>query len=273
MSPIAREIESYYEQGREADRLFVERGELERVRTQSILVRHLPAPPATIVDVGGAAGVYAFPLAEAGYRVHLVDPVGLHLEQARERAAKSGVMLGSIARGDARHLGFGRETADAVLLLGPLYHLVERAERVLAIREAHRVLKPGGLLAAAAISRFASFIDGMLKGFFNDARFRGIVAGALTSGVHRNTIGGPNYFTTAYFHRPDELGDELRDGGFGDPQVLGVEGVAWSGARFHEVWSNQEARGALMEFLCSMEREPSILGASAHFIAVARKMA
>lgn len=270
MSPIAREVASYYEQGREADRLLAERGELERLRTQSILARYLPPPPAKIVDVGGAAGVYAFPLAQAGYRVHLIDPVGLHLEQARQRTGESGVVLESIVGGDARHLEVGSQTADALLLLGPLYHLVERADRVLAIREAHRVLKPGGVLVAAAISRFASFIDGLLKGFFSDSRFRRMVHGALVSGVHQNPTNAPNYFTTAYFHRPDELLEEIRDGGFSSAEALAVEGIAWSAARFHEVWNDQEERAALMEFLSMTEREPSILGASSHFVVVAR---
>jgi len=271
MSRIPVEIASYYEQGREADRLSVDRGELERVRTQSILARHLPPPPATIVDVGGATGVYAFPLAQAGYRVNLIEPVALHLEQARDRSAQSGVVLESIASGDARHLEVGSETADAVLLLGPLYHLVERSDRVLAIREARRVLKPGGVLVAAAISRFASFIDAMLQGFFNDPRFRRMVAGALASGVHQNLTDGTKYFTTAYFHRPDELVEEVRDAGFNSAEVLAVEGIAWSGARFHEVWNNPEQRAAVMEFLSITEREPSILGASSHFVAIAHR--
>ena len=271
MSPISKEIASYYEQGREAGRLSADRGELERVRTQSILARHLPPPPATIVDVGGAAGVYAFPLAQAGYRVHLIDPVALHLEQARDRSAQSGVALESITSGDARHLEVGSETADAVLLLGPLYHLVERSDRVLAIREARRILRPGGVLVAAAISRFASFIDGMLRGFFNYPQFRRIVAGALASGVHQNLLDGAKYFTTAYFHRPEELVEEVRDAGFSSAEVLAVEGIAWSGARFEEVWNNPEQRAALMEFLSITEREPSILGASSHLVGVARK--
>ena len=271
MSQIAKEIASYYEQGREADRLSVDRGELERVRTQSILERHLPPAPATIVDVGGAAGVYAIPLAQAGYRVHLIDPVPLHLEQARDRSAQAGVALASVASGDARHLEVSAEMADAVLLLGPLYHLVERSDRVLAISEARRVLKPGGVLVAAAISRFSSFIDGMLRGFLTYPRFRTMVAGALESGVHQNLLEGANYFTTAYFHRPNEVAEEVRDGGFDSAEVLAVEGLAWSGARFEEVWNNPEGRTALMEFLSVMEREPSILGASSHLVAVARK--
>ena len=83
MCAIAKEITDHYEHSKEAERLVNSPlGELERVRTQAILAGNLPVAPAVILDVGGAAGVYAFPLVEQGYQVHLIDPVELHLEQA-----------------------------------------------------------------------------------------------------------------------------------------------------------------------------------------------
>jgi ubiquinone/menaquinone biosynthesis C-methylase UbiE len=279
MSPIAREVEKYYQKGMESERLSGLLGELERLRTQAILVRNLPPAPSVILDVGGAARVYAVggaarvyasPLAGQGYRVHLIDPVELHLQQARDHSAKSGVALASITRGDARSLDFPSACADAVLLLGPLYHLAEYADRLQALREARRVLAPHGVLFAAAISRFASLIDGLSSGYFRDAEFRKIVAADLASGLHRNPTNNPAYFTTAYFHRPEDLAAELRDAGFSDAQVLAVEGPVWSAAHLQEAWSDPAERKNLMEFLALIEREPSVLGASAHLIAVAR---
>jgi ubiquinone/menaquinone biosynthesis C-methylase UbiE len=155
MSLIPKEIEEHYLETRESERLSTGMGELERLRTQAILAAYLPSPPAVIFDVGGAAGVYALPLAQQGYQVHLIDPVELHLEQARSRASASGVELASISVGDARRLDVPADSAHAVLLLGPLYHLVERTDRLLALREASRILKSRGILFAAAISRFA----------------------------------------------------------------------------------------------------------------------
>src|SRR5438552_2271432 len=137
MSLIPKEIEAHYLENKESQRLFgSQRGELERLRTQAILARYLPPAPGVIFDIGGAAGVYAFPLAQQGYQVHLVDPVELHLEQARSHAMDSGIALASVVRGDARHLDITSGSADAVLLLGPLYHLVGRADRAKALHEA-----------------------------------------------------------------------------------------------------------------------------------------
>src|ERR1700758_4249556 len=99
MSLIPDEIEAHYRESSEAQRLSASRrGELERVRTQAILAQYLPPAPATIFDIGGAAGVYAFPLARQGYQVHLIDPVELHLDQARRYAGDSGIALASIAQ-------------------------------------------------------------------------------------------------------------------------------------------------------------------------------
>jgi len=247
LSLIPKETEAYYLQGAEIDRLSAAQGELERLRTQQILGRHLPPAPATILDVGGASGVYAFPLAEQGYQVHLIDPVELHLEQARARSASTEVELSSITLGDARELNVATGVADAALLLGPLYHLVEHSDRLRALREAYRILKPGGVLFAAAISRFASLIDGLSTGAFNDAQFRKIVAADLASGQHRNPTDNPAYFTTAYFHRPEELAAEVRDAGFDRVRVLAIEGPAWSSPYFREAWSNEQQRRELMQ--------------------------
>jgi ubiquinone/menaquinone biosynthesis C-methylase UbiE len=271
MNPIRKEIDAFYQQSSESERLSVnEWGELERLRTRSILSRHLPPPPAVIFDVGGAAGVYAVPLAKRGYQVHLIDPVELHLQQARAFAAESGVALASISQGDARHLDVPSSSADAALLLGPLYHLPERSDRLEALRESRRILKPGGILFAAAISCFASLIDGLARGFFRDAEFRKIIAADLASGRHTNPTSQLAYFTTAYFHRPEDLAAEVREAGFDDVEVSAIEGPVWSASFFREAWNDPVQRQALMEFLSLVEREPSLLGASGHLMAVCR---
>src|SRR4051812_17101217 len=116
---------------------------LEKVRTQLILDRVLPAPPARVLDVGGAHGIYAFPLAERGYEVILIDPVQVHIDQASETNRLSKTPLRGIEQGDARALRFPENSADVILYMGPLYHLLERSERIMAIKSAFKVLKPG----------------------------------------------------------------------------------------------------------------------------------
>lgn len=146
-------MKEFYRLYDEADRLGVD--SVERVRTLDVLLRYLPSPPAVIFDVGGATGVYAIPLAERGYEVHLVDAAPNHVAQAAEISSRSTSPFASCRVGDARRLDVPDGKADAVLLLGPLYHLLNDTERAQALGEAGRILRNGGLLFAAAISRFA----------------------------------------------------------------------------------------------------------------------
>ena len=159
-APVSPEMLAYYGLGLEDERLDRDRGKLERWRTQELLARYLPPPPCVVLDVGGGTGRYAAWLAERGYTVHLIDPVPLHIEQARARStAQPHAPLASISPGDARYLDWEADQANAVLLLGPLYHLTSREERLACLREAWRVLRPRGIVMAAAISRFASALD------------------------------------------------------------------------------------------------------------------
>jgi ubiquinone/menaquinone biosynthesis C-methylase UbiE len=270
-SMLDESIRRYYALGLEKDRLSSHTSNLERLRTESILRRHLPRPPSVICDVGGAAGVYAFPLAKVGYLVHLIDPMELHIQQARELSSKSQTALASMSLGDARKIDMPAASVDAVLFLGPLYHLAAREDRLQALHEAHRILKPGGLLFAAAISRFASFIDGLSSGFFADDTFRKIVRGDLISGRHHNPTNSADYFTTAYFHRPEELRAEVLEANFLDARLIAIEGPVWGAANIRSAMADATQLEVLLSMLSSIEEEPSIVGASAHFIALARK--
>src|SRR6266571_8068448 len=110
-------IESHYNTGYERSRLFPGgTPTLEFVRSLELLDRLLPAPPATLLDVGGGPGSYAAPLARRGYRVHLVDPLPLHVEQARQVAGSDPAAAFTAAVGDARKLAEPRGSQDAVVL-------------------------------------------------------------------------------------------------------------------------------------------------------------
>ncbi|MBN2501944.1 MAG: methyltransferase domain-containing protein [Anaerolineales bacterium] len=256
----------YDEQGRLAG------GNIEFVRTQILIERHLPPAPAVVLDVGGAAGRYACWLAELGYEVHLVDPVPRHVEQARDAsAAQPDAPIASVRLGDARQLAFDAEVADAVLLLGPLYHLTELADRQRALAEAYRVLKPGGVLFAAGISRFASTEDGLMSGFYRDPAFREIMLNDLEDGQHRNPTGNPAYFTDTFFHHPDELRAEVAGAGFEVAQPFAVEGIGYLMQDFETRWQVEADRTFLLEVIAKTEQEPSLIGISPHILCVGIK--
>jgi SAM-dependent methyltransferase len=225
-----------------------------------------------VLDVGGAAGVYARWLAGAGYTVHLIDPSPLHVQQAAAIAPGPGEgPIASVRPGDARRLPREDASADAVLLLGPLYHLTSDEDRNRAWREAGRVLRPGGIAVGAGISRFASFLDWLHRKARFTAELTAIAAEDLRSGQHRNATGDPQYFTTAYFHRPEELRAEPGAAGLEVLDLVAVEGPGAFVGDLDDWWDDPERRERVFTLLRSVEREPALLGVSPHLLVLARK--
>ncbi len=260
---IETSIADFYNQGREQGRLTTAPS-LELIRTKVLLERYLPPAPARVLEVGGASGVYATWLAGLGYLVDLIDPVPLHVEQAR-------AVGGFTARiGDARSLTDDDDRYDAVLLLGPMYHLTDRDERVLAFREAARVARPGGLVVAAAISRYATTLDGFFRGFVDRPGFVPLLREDLRSGQHRNPDGVPEFFTTAFFHDQAELAAEASEAGLGPVEVLPVEGPFHWAPGLTERLADPEQLALLLEVLETVERDPAMANASSHLLAVGR---
>jgi ubiquinone/menaquinone biosynthesis C-methylase UbiE len=267
MRELDPNILAYYGSGNEAHRLLggFPSGPLELERTKEIINRYLLPPPLKIIDVGGGPGVYAAWLADRDYHVHLVDPVPLHVDQAR--SAHSGI---SVEIGDARRLSQADASADIVLLLGPLYHLVERTDRLRTLSEAHRVLRPGGLAFVAAISRYAALFDLLVRlGRLHEPEVFGIVSEAVETGVFRGQVS--RLFTTAYFHLPQELAQEVAEVGFELSALLNVEGPGFLLNDFAGSWADPHKRKAILDAARLVESKAEMLAVSSHILAVARK--
>ncbi|MFI7603143.1 class I SAM-dependent methyltransferase [Actinoplanes sp. NPDC049681] len=261
---LSPEILDYYRRGGEQVRLTAGTGRLEFLRTWDVLTRVLPAPPPRILDVGGATGAYAGPLAAAGHAVHVIDPVPDHVAHA---ATLPGV---TAEPGDARQLPAADASADAVLLLGPLYHLTDRADRLAAWREALRTVRPGGVMVAALITRNAALFDGLVKNFYADPEFRALVDGVMRDGVHDST--GDRFFTRAYFHEPREAAPEAAEAGLTEVRVLAVEGpMAYAGPLLGDILADPERTAVLLERMRIVEADPGILGATGHLLVIGRR--
>lgn len=254
-------ISGYYDRGGEVDRLTAGRGRLEFLRTQDVLRRLLPPSPARVLDVGGGTGVHARWLAADGYQVRLVDPMPLHVRHAGEIAGVDAVL------GDARRLDEPDDRYHATLLLGPLYHLPERRDRVTALREAARVTAPGGLVAAATISRYAGLYDNLSRGRYLDPDVRRITDAGVATGVHEPF--DQDLFTLAYFHHPDEIVDEFAEAGLTTATRYALEGGAWLFADRDGWLEGDERTAGLLDALRSVEQEPSLFGITSHLLTAA----
>lgn len=255
----------------EDDRLGAGIARWEFIRSKEIISRYLTSEPQVILDIGGATGPYSFWLAELGHRVHLRDLTPEHIEAARKKAENRQHKPASMEVADGRNLDFADDSADIVLLMGPLYHLTEREERLTAIGEAYRVLKPGGVALCVGISRFASMISGFTDRCFDHPEFEAIADQDLLDGQHRNDTDGP-FFTVAFFHHPNELISEVSWAGFTLESLIGIEGPV---GVMSESTGWIDERGdyyqKMLKYMRAVETEPSLIGVSFHIMAVGRK--
>jgi SAM-dependent methyltransferase len=257
-------LRAYYEQGMERDRLSDGHGHLEFTRTTEIVLRQLPAVPAVVADIGGGPGRYALWLASLGYQVEHRDLMPLHVEQLTADAA--GVTGIHTAVGDVRDLDLPGASVDAVLLLGPLYHLIDRAERIRALRECARIVRPGGPVFAAAISRWAARIDGMLRAriYLEDP-----AALELIDEVDRTGMLPPLHEGgfTAFCHRPGELRDEMGEAGLKVTDLVSVEGPASILGDLDERIADPADWSVVLEVARAIERVPELAGFGPHLVA------
>lgn len=255
-------IDRYYsDEFDEVDRLSIDAvGRLERERTKELLLPFLPSIPAHVLDIGGGPGVYAAWLASLGHDVTLIDPVARH----REQASVHGTF--DVLEGDARALPVPDASADVVLLMGPLYHLLDPADRARALTEARRVTRPGGVIAAAFISRHAAIFDTAAKLAINDDTMYAILGQVLHDGHNPPGSG----FTVAHFHTIDEVRADFAAAGLGDPDVYGVEGPLECLLKSGLAEDRPEYFAAAMRAARLLENDPAMLAANAHILAFTR---
>ena len=254
---------AHYAGGAELGRL-EGRNALEFERSKVILAERLPAG-GRLVDVGGGPGTYSAWFASRGFQVDLVDPVPLHVQVARE-ASRGGSQFGAHL-GDARQLPFADAVADAVVMMGPLFHLVTLQDRRQALTEAFRVLRSNGVIAASAMGRFFLFGHAVAQNTVSNPETLRRVMSIVDTG-NRPGDWGP---FPAFAHRPGDLEDEVRSAGFVDVEVVAIEGFFHLLGDLESRMADEASRLALFELLGRYEADPAILHLSGHLMAIGRR--
>lgn len=282
MKNIDNGVLAYYEAGREYNRLRKDCGLIEFARTKEILLENLPKPPAVIYDIGGAYGEYSWWLASLGYEVHLFDLSETNIRLSEKLSAEyPGCSLVSREVCDARKVPRDDKSADAVLLMGPLYHITDHSGRIDAIKESRRLLKDNGMLFSAALTPFSVLLYNITvyspegedkEDCLEDTRFLSMVSRELEDGCHINPDNKVySGLGSSHLHTAKALREELSEGGFSDSAVHGVMGGAWLAHNIDELWKNEASRNALMNTVRLMDMHEEIMGLSGHLLAVSVK--
>ena len=282
MKTIDKTVLARYNAGIEKDRLRTGMGIIEFERTKEILLERLPKPPAVIYDIGGGYGEYAWWLASLGYEVHLFDISETNIKMSEDlKHEYPNVQLESAEVCDARSIPRKSKSADAVLLMGPLYSITEYEERILAIKESYRLLKDNGVLFTAALTPCGGLLHRITvyRNFddnkaceLDDPDVISMFERALIDGVYinpeRKIASG---LGSSHLHTAKELKEELLCGGFKTESVHGVMGGAWLAPNLDELLANKETREVLMKTVRMLDKHEEIIGLSGHLLAVSRK--
>ncbi len=180
-------------------------------------------PGSRVLDIGGGPGRYSLALAEAGHSVTLADISAASIAYAQEAAAQRGVGI-TTQVADARNLAPWRdEEFDAVLCLGPLYHLLDENDRALAVAESLRVLRPGGVAFFAFIARHA-VAHFTLKHAPEDVAQAGELLDRILARGRYEPAQGEGFFTHAVFADIEGIADYMAPFGLSEHRLLGAEG-------------------------------------------------
>lgn len=271
MALINPTIDSFYNQSSEETRLQLGLGPLEFARNKELILRYLQKDKLAIADVGGGPGHYAAWLSSLGHEVTLIDPVQKHIQQAEKRAKKTKNPFKSLL-GEAKKLPFADHSIDVVILHGPLYHIQKREDRLVAIAEAKRVLKNGGVVLGFAITFAASTLAAFQSGMFHHPEVFKMCTTELSTSLHHPPKAFPGMLAEAYFHRPSALINEFEACNLQVLNLVAVEGVIWMDKSFFESWATEAKRARLLQLLAQTETDQELLCLSPHMMLAAQKV-
>ncbi len=267
---INKEIDKFYSETSEETRLQMGLGPLEFERNKELIGRYLPPKTSVIIDVGGGPGIYAEWLAKQEQEVHLIDPVAKHIEQAKKRAEKLKKKFKCL-QGEARQLEFPDNFADLIILHGPLYHLQQKADRLDCLKEARRVLKPGGIVLGFAINYTASTLVSLLQGVIQHEEFFQMCKEELSTSIHKAPKNMPGVLPNAFYHKQEELIKEVEEANLEYLDICAVEGIIWLDKNYFESRSDTTKKQMMMELLAITERDKNLISFSPHMMITAKK--
>lgn len=266
---ISSSIERFYNKASEEDRLSKGMGIFEFERIKYLIELHLKHP-SIIVDIGGGTGKYSEWLSKLRHQVYLVEPIDKHLTIAKERSGKLKNKF-HIIKGEARKLEFPNNFADVVILHGPLYHLQKEEDRLLAINEAKRVVKKGGIILGFGINFTASTLVGLLNGLIYKPTFLEMCKSELLTGIHNPPDTFPWLLAEAFYHKPSELKNEFLKCNLKVEKIYAVEGFIWLDSNYFSNMLDKEKKLVLKELLSITENEELLLSLSPHIMIAATK--
>lgn len=257
------DIENYYEGYDEWNRL--ERHKIEFEITKRYLNTYVPEG-ARVFDIGGGPGRYSIHLAKKGHKVVLLDLVQKHIDIAKIKAKENNALIERYICDDALKLSkYDLGKFDVVLIMGPLYHLIQKEDRKKVVEDALKFLKKDGILIASFISAYAPIIDGLK--YPEDVKAPDDLTKYLKNGVNDAESG----FTSAYFIKPEEAKNFMNSFNLKELSFAGIEGIGGLMESKLDGLSKVQF-DKIIDILYELSKDPHIFGGSEHYLYVGKKV-
>ncbi len=268
MSNDVRDIATFYNSDPEREHWRLEQHKIEYDLTWRYLNKYLPSQ-GSILEVGAATGRYTLELAKRGYKLTAIDLSAALIEECRKIIADEGLERQvRLVVADARDLGKVVEKGfDAVLLMGPLYHLIVEADRKLALKEAFERLREGGIIFSSFNSRFGIMGD-LLRNVPNWIEDQAEVQSFLARGKRPDDF--PRGGFRGYFAQLSEIAPLHEAIGFETLTVAGVEPVISADDESYNKLQGKQ-RQLWLDLFYEISTEMSIIGASRHLLYIGKK--
>lgn len=247
---MGKKVEEYYtedyvEKKRHEDPF----GYLQELRTREIICNVLK-PGDSILDIGGANGVYSFYLADLGFDTSLLDITPLHVEEVKKENTKRKNRLTDVYLGDAIDFSIDKKF-DLIIIHGPLYHITDRDLRLRMLKNVKIHLKEGGVVLGFGIHRYAGLFYGIHSGKLLEPEYKKVVLDEVKTGYRSS---GPTW----HFHLAEELAEEFREAGYIPEKVVNVTGQLWMLPNIEEYISSDNGLKEILDIIRELESETNI---------------
>jgi SAM-dependent methyltransferase len=263
------DIAAFYNSDPEREHSRLDLHQLESDLTWRYLNHYLP-PHGSILEVGAATGKYTLELARRGYALTAVDLSEVLLEKCRKSLTDEG-LEGRVqfVVADARSLSeIPKESFDAILLMGPLYHLIVETDRKMALEASFDCLREGSIIFSSFISRFGVISD-LLKNVPNWIEDQLEAQFLLERGKRPDHY--PRGGFRGYIAHPSEIVPLHEEIGFDTLVMAGVEPVISADDESYNKLQGKQ-RQQWLDLLYRISTEQSILGASRHLLYIGQKI-
>lgn len=262
-------VRAYYNSSPEGEWARLEKHPFEFLLTTWMMDRYI-RPGDSVLDIGGGPGRYSIYFAKKGCAVTLAELSGGNVELARKKAAEAGVALTAHAVNclELEELRLGQ--FDHVFLMGPLYHLLDEADRVRAVEIALRHLKPGGTLYASFILLFAGVLYDLQNGGHIVDDCKNPLSASLIEAMAEGRDWGGAAFTTAYFYHQRSILPFMERFGLEKLHFFGQEGFL--APNYRDILARDQAEiDQWIELAKKYIELPELLAYSEHAMYIGRK--